>query len=145
MFSELSLLREETVWRTPNGHAPHYSATIVPLLQEATSNCHFCRLLLRPPANPLCSIGSETEVIDLTLQIVGIVGRTTHSCRAGNSFSLCRRGGKEGVGMPYQRPKTIMRAKVTSARPITERAIVRFWFLQLLFKSAGMFAMFVNI
>ena len=34
--------------------------------------------------------------------------------------------------MRCRRPKTIMRAKVTSARPITARAIVTFWFQQLI-------------
>ena len=41
----------------------------------------------------------------------------------------------EGVGMRCRRPKTTMHAKVTSARPITERAIVTFWFQKLIFPS----------
>ena len=41
----------------------------------------------------------------------------------------------EGVGMRCRRPKTIMLAKVTSALPITARAIVTFWFQKLIFAS----------
>ena len=46
---------------------------------------------------------------------------------------IFRRVGGVGIGMRCRRHKTIMLAKVTSARPITARAIVTFCFQKLIF------------
>ena len=52
----------------------------------------------------------------------------------GQESSVDQSRGK-GVGMRCRRPKTTILAKFTSALPITARAIVTFWFQQLIFAS----------